>query len=550
MPDKSLSYTKLDSSLQPTIVIRSGDIIYANPAMAGFLCTTVENLQGSSYINYFAEDERERISDRYSHNNLSEHVISDYETVLISQDGMRKPVRAISSLTCTDFIVSFNDISAEIARRKRLDGLAKIGASLQAECSIEAVLNSVSEQFENLSLSLVTLTTDGTRSEITFLGASTQLIAAIRKTIGQDIVGIRGLTTPLLHIVWHKGVVFDDNAPKTAGEFFGGKVGERIREIMQEAGFTKSGIIRLDVEGEPTYLLVILGGWLSSEDMPVFRLFASQVAAALTGARMIATQKAVAVENARLYKDLKHSYETLEETQRQLVERERLAAIGELAAVVAHEVRNPLNVIFNSLGSLNKIIKFEGNAKILLDIIGEEADRLNRIVNDLLDYARPVVVKVRPESLTRILEEAVTTALETSNADIRLESNIDSDLPAIPTDARLVRQMVLNIAMNAVQAMPQGGVLSLRATTQRENAKNNVRIDIGDTGTGITKEVIEKIFKPFFTTKSTGTGLGLAIVKRIIDNLFGEISLKSELGAGTTFTIKLPIEEIKQTTNN
>ena len=107
-------------------------------------------------------------------------------------------------------------------------------------------------------------------------------------------------------------------------------------------------------------------------------------------ATAVANQLAVAVENARLYDDLRRSYEQLAQAQRQLIEQERLAALGELSAVVAHEVRNPLGVIFNSLGSLRRLLKPEGDARVLLDIVGEEADRLNRIVGDLLDFARPV----------------------------------------------------------------------------------------------------------------------------------------------------------------
>ncbi len=252
----------------------------------------------------------------------------------------------------------------------------------------------------------------------------------------------------------------------------------------------------------------------------------------------IANQLAIAVENARLYEDLQHSYEKLARAQARLVQRERLAALGELAAVVAHEVRNPLGVIFNSLGSLRRLLRLEGDAKMLVDIMGEESERLNRIVSDLLSFARPTVPEIRPELLDRLLDDVAASALADVADRIALDREIDRALPPVPVDVGLLRQAILNMTINAVQSMPGKGTLTLRATRERFTA----RIDVGDTGCGISDENLARIFEPFFTTKATGTGLGLAVVKRIVDEHRGELSVESTPGRGTTFTIRLPLE--------
>ncbi len=254
-------------------------------------------------------------------------------------------------------------------------------------------------------------------------------------------------------------------------------------------------------------------------------------------AASIANQLAVAVENARLYEDLRRSYGELARTQQRLVQRERLAALGEISAVVAHEVRNPLGVIFNSLGSLRRLLRAEGDVKLLLDIVGEEAERLNRIVGDLLDFARPSTPRLRPERLDRVLEEAVGAALTPRPEGVELVQELDPALPPIPLDARLARQAFLNVAVNAVQAMPRGGRIAVR--TRLDGAFAVVEIE--DSGTGIPVGIAGRIFEPFFTTKAAGAGLGLAVVKRIVDGHGGEVAARARPGGGTVFALRFPV---------
>jgi len=264
-------------------------------------------------------------------------------------------------------------------------------------------------------------------------------------------------------------------------------------------------------------------------------------------AAAIANQVAAAVENARLYEDLHKSYTELTRAHEKLVHKERMAALGELAAIVAHEVRNPLGVLFNSLGSLRKLIQPEGDAQVLLDIMSEEAERLNHIVSDLLDFARPISPALRTERLEPILDDVLAATTGTAVEGIEVVRDVASDLPAVPIDARLVRQALLNLVTNALQAMPRGGTLRLQARSETDDQGQWVRMDISDTGPGIPEELRARVFEPFFTTKATGTGLGLAVVKRIVDGHRGKIAVTSEPGQGTTFTLWFPLEPLPST---
>ncbi|PTL76400.1 ATP-binding protein [Vitiosangium sp. GDMCC 1.1324] len=257
-------------------------------------------------------------------------------------------------------------------------------------------------------------------------------------------------------------------------------------------------------------------------------------------------QIALAIANARLYESLWASYAELAAARAEMVKRERLAALGELSAIVAHEVRNPLGVIFNAVASLRRMLKPDGDAGMLLDILAEESDRLNRMVGDLLDYTRPREPMLQHEDVPRVLQDAVDAARAQqggANNRITLSAEVAPELPRVPLDRRLIRQALVNVLVNAIQAMPQGGVVQVRARVEAHGSKDVLRIDVADQGCGIPTELVHRVFEPFFTTKAQGTGLGLAVVKRIIEEHHGEMALESAPGRGTTFTFRLPLTQ-------
>ncbi len=257
-------------------------------------------------------------------------------------------------------------------------------------------------------------------------------------------------------------------------------------------------------------------------------------------------QLALSIANARLYESLWASYAELAATRAEMVKRERLAALGELSAIVAHEVRNPLGVIFNAVASLRRLLVPGGDAAMLLDILGEESDRLNRIVGDLLDYTRPRDPVLQQEDLGRVLQDSLEAArMQGGGADrsILIQSDVEPGLPPVPMDRRLIRQALVNVAVNAIQSMPQGGLVQVRARREAHAGREQLRIDVVDQGPGIPAELLHRVFEPFFTTKAQGTGLGLAVVRRILEEHRGEIAVDSVPGRGTTFTFRLPLSQ-------
>ena len=230
----------------------------------------------------------------------------------------------------------------------------------------------------------------------------------------------------------------------------------------------------------------------------------------------------------------------LEATQAELVKRERLAALGELSAVVAHEVRNPVAIIFNALASIKRVPAASKESAELFAIVEEEAARLNRMVTDLLAFARPPNLQLALTSVEALLTSAVhAVRVAGSDTPCTVSIEVPPELPLLRCDERLVRQAVINLVTNAILASPRGGSVRVKATLDRALG---VAIEVADRGDGVSHEVAGDIFTPFFTTRATGTGLGLAIVRGIAEAHGGDVSLAESCGStGATFILRLPL---------
>jgi PAS domain S-box-containing protein len=243
--------------------------------------------------------------------------------------------------------------------------------------------------------------------------------------------------------------------------------------------------------------------------------------------------------------ELQAAHDKLLETQEQLIRSEKLAAIGQLASGVGHELRNPLGAIKNAGFYIRRRVantdlpNTEPRVIEFLDIIEEEVNSANKVITDLLGFSRVAKPTVAPANIAGIIEDALKYTPVPEN--VTLVKDINNNLPMAMVDGEQIKQVFLNIALNALQAMAEkGGRLEIRATDKGKF----VEVEFIDTGSGIPDSIKNKIFDPLFTTKAKGVGLGLSVCKTIIERHEGDIKVKSRVGKGTTFTLSLPTEKI------
>ncbi|MGH7278037.1 MAG: ATP-binding protein [Candidatus Rokuibacteriota bacterium] len=293
-------------------------------------------------------------------------------------------------------------------------------------------------------------------------------------------------------------------------------------------------VVPLVLEGELAAALVV-GEKLSGE---LFNADEIELLETLVG------QTAIALKNARLYEDLREQMQELKRTQTQLVQSAKLAAVGELAASVAHEINNPLTVILGYTALLGREFTADSRARERLEMVEAQANRAGKIVRDLLDFAR----RREPEPAPLDTHEVIVRSLQLVESKLRaarvdIQTVFDPDLPPILGDRDQLTQVFVNLAGNAVDAMPEGGTLLVRTAVHTHDGVPVLRIDFSDTGVGMDTEQLARIFEPFYTTKAEGqgTGLGLSVSVGIVQRHGGTISAESAPGKGTTLTVMLPL---------
>ena len=271
---------------------------------------------------------------------------------------------------------------------------------------------------------------------------------------------------------------------------------------------------------------------------------------ALESVMAFAQQAGLAIHNAFMYQELKTFSQQMEEkiqkttadlkkTEAQLIRSEKLAALGQLAAGIAHEIRNPLTSINILIHSMTENLPSGDSHKEDLKVIEEEIHRMNEILDQFLRFAKPATPLLEKADVSSIFEETLQLLRPHIEKQIIVVEKEFQSLPIILMDREQMKQVFLNLLLNAIQAMPGGGHLTLRG--QNSGDGQWIHISIQDSGIGISSENINKLFDPFFSTKEGGIGLGLSITHRIIDQHHGKIEVESAPGKGTLFTIWLPI---------
>jgi two-component system NtrC family sensor kinase len=346
------------------------------------------------------------------------------------------------------------------------------------------------------------------------------------------------------------------------------RMGGNVMEVMQEAGsdtldmnafdgvrlrqvhHKQRNILRAKTWMNENQWMLIVQQDVDDAFAELYRTRTRAIVVFVLGALLVA---AVAMATTRmLVRKIEKSDQEKKLLDEQLIQSQKLASIGELSAGVAHEINNPLAVIGEEAGWLQDLLKRNiKNANLAdqpefedsLREIVVQTGRCREITHKLLSFARKMDSVIKDVPVNELIDEVVgMRQREAYLNNVAFEKEYDPALPAVFSDPSLLRQVLLNIINNAVDALPKGGKVIIRTTPGE--ADDSVRIDISDTGIGIPREHLAKIFDPFFTTKpqGKGTGLGLSICHGIIQKLGGTISVESEVGKGTTFSIKLPLE--------
>jgi signal transduction histidine kinase len=506
--------TIFDASPDAFLLVEDENISWASGGAARMLGALPAAIVGRSLAEILGAGERERLHIIESQRQEGWDIpatcrvrfirVSDRKEVSTDLRMARIPGRGSQA-----FILSARDVS-DVTRAEELMGrLAQLSANCSTMIDANALLDASEPLFEALGW-IVAFT------EITEHGSVTVRMLAASPgdpvgDYGRSIIGVPMPfeKTPVLAEVVRTGrPIFLDNLPTL-------REGPERHAVAFAASMARAHLIRsawcpVITDGRLTHLFAVTGRDLTEHDFVAVQLFAAQLGAANRVAQLRA----------------------------EVVQRERLAAVGEMAAVLAHEVRNPLGIIFNALSGLRRPSNAPPSGEALLAIIQEEAERLRRLVSDLLDYARPSTPQMQAVSITSVMKQAIAAAAQDPTCPDGREVALDvpPDLPLVRTDPHLLRRALVNLLVNAHQCVSDGG----RVTLSARAVGSELRIRVHNEGASIPPESAARVFEPFYTTKATGTGLGLAVVRRLLEDLGGRVDL-DESETGTSFSLWLPI---------
>ncbi len=290
-----------------------------------------------------------------------------------------------------------------------------------------------------------------------------------------------------------------------------------------------------------SFLLFIDWTRFTLEPADIRELIRRVIFLSMTGILANALAEALRVQSAKskaVAEQLAEANRNLHEAEAAVRRSDRLAALGQLAAGLAHELRNPLGTMKASAEMLSRSVSTENEvAREVAGFISSEVDRTNSLVTRFLDFVRPLQLRLARADLSQVLDRAVTLMeRDSKNRGVTVYKNYSPDIPPFPLDAELMERVIYNLLMNAAQATQAGGAVTIKTRPVAGNAE----ISVIDRGSGIDPKLIDTIFNPFVTTKPDGIGMGLAIVSKIVDQHGGKIAVESEPGKGSVFRVYLP----------
>lgn len=369
--------------------------------------------------------------------------------------------------------------------------------------------------------------------------------------VGQDAIAVRLARNPRISFAGIRELharIFRGEEGTT--EYISGWHRQEVGRILKLAAFTPirfdKGVIRglTDVEDPERNLWgVAVVAPVSEVSGTVWEVLYQEIALAGVFFLLLLVGSGVLIGvalsyNRSLSRQVAEKTRELQESQERLLRSERFAAVGEAAAYVSHEIKNPLMVIGGLSHQVARRLEGQPELQEKLRLIREEVRRLETFLGDLRDFTRPAQPALAPVNLNQVIRE-VEQLLESEarKRGVEIVEDLDSRLPSVPADPGQMKQVLLNLMKNALEAMDGGGRIVLKSGAEEEQ----VWFAVADTGVGMTPEVLAKIFNPFFTTKEKGTGLGLAVIHKIITDHGGSISVESTPKKGSTFVVKLPL---------
>ena len=515
-------------------------------------CESAEELLGKSAFELIAPEDHERATINLQ-KTLKEGGVRNVEYTLLRKDGTRF-AGELNAALITDadgkpnaFIATVRDITERKRAEQLLRALNEAALAMEQALTPEEIFAAVAEVFKKLGFSCMVFPMDEGQSKLftRYLSYETKALKAAEKLVGlqHEDFSIPIETAVYRKVVWEKKTVFVENAedimrqvlPEPARKFTG--------QIVRMLKVPKSIPAPLTVEDKVIGVLSVQSDDLTEDDVPAITAFAHQMAAAW--------------RKAQLMQDLQNTLEELKRTQAQLLQAQKMEAIGQLAGGIAHDFDN----LLTSIGGFAELLLWkapQGSQQHRdLHQIKIAAERATALTRQLRLFTRQEQGEHRPVQLNSVVGETRDLLGHSIPKGITIELRLEPELWTVEADPSQISQVLMNLCLNARDAMPDGGTLTLETrnvTLDEEQAQailaarpgRYVHLSVSDTGCGMSPKVEARLFEPFFTTKEAGkgTGLGLAVVYGIVKGHNGFISVRSEIGRGSTFRIYLPAIEL------
>jgi PAS domain S-box-containing protein len=467
-------------------VAGEGVFVYANERAAEITGYSVAELLKTTIKELVHPDEFEKISERYRRRLEGRAAPSPYETVIIRKDGRSVPIELAAARTIWQRNPADQVFFRDITERKRM----------------EDDLQRYSTQLEGLVFERTKKLAESERRFRELSDLLPQIVFEIDENGNVEYMNRAGFAaTGLSEEEFSRGL--------SAFHFLAPAEHERATRGIQR---------------------VIAGEMIGEREFTVLRKDGIRFPALVYTAPITREGKTVGLRGIAV--DITERKRAEEE----LAKSQRLATIGELAAIVGHDLRNPLTGIAGATYNLKRHLgkRTDSETREALEIIEQDIQHSDKIINDLLEYSKEIHLDLRETNAKSITKDALAQAK--IPAEIRMVDSTRNQ-PKILIDADKMRRVFVNLIKNAIDAMPKGGTLRITS----KNIDSNLEIIFADTGTGMTKDAMEKIWSPMFTTKATGIGLGLPIAKRLVEAHEGSITVESKAGKGSSFTVTLPV---------